>query len=168
MFTISMNKTILIGIVMVTAIGIGASSAYAVNIQLEGDSTVNGNLAVSGDITGPTMDAITTAISEAGLCPQQNVQHWDKIIYKPTLLGGDISFVEPQGETELVENKFYDVKVIDDPNKTIDLAQAVADKLNQLGYKKQFIQPPLRNINPDNILIEDVEYAIVCLKTPPT
>ena len=161
-----MNKKILYGILTVLA-AIGITGAYAVNIDLKGDTSVDGNLDVTGNISGPTIDAIFSEISDASQCEPSNVQHWDKIIYEPKLLGGDITFVEPDGQPELLEGRLYDIKVIDDPTKNVDLTQTVADKLNFFGYKKQVVSPPpLRDINPDNIIIHDVEYGIVCVKIP--
>ncbi len=55
-----MNNTTMIGLVAVTIIGIGITAAYAVDIQLAGDVTVDGvlsNAAISADI-----DSIVTEL----------------------------------------------------------------------------------------------------------
>ncbi len=75
-----MNKTVLLTTI-VAIIAVGVTSAYAVNLDLKDDTTVTGNLAVTGDLTGPTITALTTAISSAAICPAQNVVHWDKITF---------------------------------------------------------------------------------------
>jgi len=159
-----MNKILLATIVAIIAVGVTA--AYAA-IDLKDDTTVTGNLAVTGDITGPTITALTTSIDSAAICPRQNIEHWDKIIYSPLLTIPDINFNTPQGQPDLIEDRDYDVKVIDDPNKNVDLSQVVANKLNQLGYDKLTLnQPAIEDIHPDNIVIVDVEYTIVCVEPP--
>ena len=149
-----------------TAVGVGISSAYAVNISLEGDSTVNGNLDVSGDITGPTINAITTAISDAAICPQENIQHWDKIIFRPILNPGDLEFLSPPGQVELIEDMEFDIKVLDDPNWIADIRAKVLQKLNAIGYEKNLLGEAV-DISVLNIEIIDVDYAITCVEQPP-
>jgi len=125
----------------------------------------------------PVTDVFVTNIDPipvtgiVAVCPLENVQHWDKIIYTPFFVPGDINIINPQGHPDLIEDRQYDIKIIDDPNTTVDLNQAVANKLNQIGYKIQTIanpEDPFEDIRPDNIMIGDVEYAIVCVELPPT
>ncbi len=153
---------------MIAIIAVGVTSAYAA-IDLKADTTVTGNLAVTGDITGPTITALTTAISSASICPPQNVVHYDKIIYHPTLNIADC--VVPSGNpTELLtKDQFgngpdYDIKVLDDPTKVADTAQKVADFLNALNYG--VISGQAGDIEGFDIHVTDVEYAIVCTAPP--
>jgi len=165
-----MNKPTLIGIVMLIALGIGVSSAYAISITLGGDVAVTEDLDVTGDLTGPTINAINTSIANAALCPEGNIQHWDKVIFNATLVAQalDIDFNTPQGKTPLIEGRTFDVKVLDDPNQLADLQEKVAQKLNSLGYSKDnALEPFVHDIKWFNIIIVDVEYAIVCVQPGP-
>lgn len=165
-----MNKTTLTGLTALIAVGFGISSAYAITVTLAGDVAITEDLDVTGAITGPTINAINTAIDGAAICPQQNVEHWDKIIYFPTLLVPDIGFnTTPQGQPDLIEDRWFDIKVTDDPHNNVDLSKTVADRLNQLGYNKLTLnQPAIEPIHPDNIVIVDVEHSIICAELPPT
>ena len=148
---------------MIAIIAVGVTSAYAA-IDLKDDTTVTGNLAVTGDITGPTITALTAAISSAGgVCAAQNVVHYDKIIFHPTLNLADCGV--PSGNpTELLTHAGistnYDIKVLDDPTKVADLNQKVADFLNNLNYCSPGGQAG--DITPINIHVTDVDYRIVC------
>ena len=98
-------------------------------------------------------------------CPAQYVQHWDKIIFTVEPQGLIIGFISPPGETELIEGIEYDVKVRDFPDELANLKEKTADKLNELGYRAEI---PLgqTDIIQGNIVIIDIEYAIVCAVTP--
>jgi len=144
---------------MVTAIGIGVSSAYAVNISLEGDSTVNGNLDVSGDITGPTINAITTAILDAAICPQENIQHWNKIVFKL----GDITYSHST-LPNLLPTHTYEMIVQVNPDDFNEVKLLVAKKLNADG----FVDGATGNLVKPNAeisaLVETVGYSTICAK----
>jgi len=154
-----LNKKILLA-TMIAIIAVGVTSAYAV-IDLKDDTTVTGNLAVTGVITGPTISALTTAISSAAICPAQNVVHWDKI----TFIGNiEIqNFANPIEQPEFISSTsliLYDIKVLDDPDKVADLNQKVIDKLNGLGYR--ILGQPANMLSPMDVVVFEVDYAIVC------
>jgi len=159
-----MNKKILLTTI-IAVIAVGVTSAYAV-IDLKTDNTVTGDLAVTGDITGPTITALTTAISSAGgVCPAQNVVHYDKVIYHPTLNIADCGVPSGNPTELLTKDQFgngpdYDIKVLDDPTKVADLNQKVADFLNNLNYCSPGGQAG--DLTPANIHVTDVDYRIVC------
>ena len=155
-----MNKKILYSIIGLVLVGGLFSAVYAVNLDLKADTTVTGNLAVTGDITGPTITALTTAISSAAICPAQNVVHWDKITFIGNLeiqnfAGEQPEFISSQG---LI---LYDIKVLDDPDKVADLNQKVADKLNGLNYCLPGGQAG--DLTPINIHVTDADYSIDCI-----
>ena len=162
-----MNKTFLLTTI-IAIIAVGATSAYAVNLDLKADTIVTGDLAVTGDITGPTITALTTAISSAGgVCAAQNVVHYDKIIFHPTLNLADCGV--PSGNpTELLTHAGittnYDIKVLDDPTKVADLNQKVADFLNNLNYCSP--GGTAGDLTPIDVFILDVDYSIVCTVPP--
>jgi len=140
---------------MVTAIGIGVSSAYAANIQLAGDSTVAGNLAVTGEISGPTVDAISIAISEASICPAENIQHWNKIVF----LIGSITYHHPTLPA-LIPSHTYEMIVQVDPSDINEVKLLVAKKLNADGYTHDG-QPVDPNVEISGA-IETVSYSTIC------
>ena len=164
-----MNKSILLTIIF-AIIAVGATSAYAVNLDLKADTTVTGNLAVTGDITGQTITALTTAISSAPICPAQNVVHWDKIMFYPMILIGscDVNFPIPPGNPpELLipqGNFIYDIKVLDDPTKVADLNQKVVTFLNSLNYCSP--GGTTGDLQPMDVFVLDVDYSIVCTVPP--
>ena len=160
-----MNKTTLIGVSMLIVIGLGVSSAYAITITLAGDVAVTEDLDVTGDITGPTINAINTAITSSTSCPPENIQHWDKVVFSINLIPFDEGFISPNGETVLDEFSIFDVKVLDDPNKLADLREKVVLKLALMGYQKDnaLEQGPV-DLAETNIEIIDVEYSIVCVQ----
>ena len=150
-----MNKTMLIGITVLVAVGIGVSSAYAINIQLAGDATVDGNLDVAGVITGPTIAAINGNIANAAICPFENIEHWDKIAFVPNVV---ITNLDTNVNPLTLEPSFaYDIKVLDDPNSVAFLEGKVVDKLNTLGYR--VASSPVQKID---LFVFEVEYAIIC------
>jgi len=151
-----MNKTTIIGITVLVSIGISVSSAYAITITLAGDADVTGNLAVTGAITGPTIDGINAAIASATMCPAQNLEHWDKIAFVPNVV---ITNIDTNVNPFILEPGFaYDVKVLDDPNSVAFLEGKAIDKLNTLGYT--VAGSPVQKID---IFVFEVEYAIVCV-----
>jgi YVTN family beta-propeller protein len=89
----------------------------------------------------------TTTTSQA-VCPEENVNHWDKIVFmimSPVLA----EKVHVLPFTEL------DIKVLDNPKQVADLKQKV---LNFLGAP---------NGNRNSIKIIDVDYAIICATKGP-
>ncbi len=157
-----MNKTTLIGITVFVAVGIGMSSAYAINIQLAGDVTVDDNLDVAGVITGPTITTINGAIANAAICPQENIEHWDKIVFVPLVVMENFA----QNTPNILEaSQFeYDIKVLDNPDEVAFLEEKVANKLNGLGYR--ILGQSSTLIIPQDVLILEVQYAIICAEIP--
>jgi len=158
-----MNKKILLTTI-IAIIAVGATSAYAV-IDLKADTTVTGDLAVTGAITGPTISALSTAIASAGICAEQNVVHYDKLTFHPTLNIADCGVPSGNPTELLTKDQFgngpdYDIKVLDDPDKVADLNQKVADKLNGLNYCLPGGNPG--DLTPINIHVTDADYRIVC------
>ena len=157
-----MNKTTLIVIIVLVAVGIGVSSAYAITIKLAGDATVTGNLDVAGVMTGPTITAINNAIASGAICPQENIEHWDKIIFAPLVVMENFAGNTPNIlEASLFE---YDIKVLDNPDEVAFLEEKVANKLNGFGYRILGQQSTL--IIPQNIFVIEVQYAIICAEIP--
>jgi len=150
---------------MIAIIAVGVTSAYAV-IDLKDDTTVTGNLAVTGVITGPTISAITTSLSSAAVCPLQNTFHWDKIIFFPQLelQNFEMPPLEPVMLSQLLT---YDIKVLDDPDSVAFLEGKVVAKLNDLGYgvSGQPATKGMLNALTD-VAILDVDYAIICSEPP--
>jgi hypothetical protein len=86
---------------------------------------------------------------KAGICPEKNVQHWDKIIFAITdpILAKKVNLT---AGTEL------DIKVLDDPHKVVDIKQKVLDSLKVPTAPKKAIR------------ILDVNYAIICASQTPS
>jgi len=104
------------------------------------------------------------------ICPQENVQHWDKIIFKVKLKGNENKIFAPFDPevrpAELLVGLTYDVKVLDDPAVVAELEAKVSSKLNEIGYqveKKSGQNTINQFIARSNIEIIDVEYAIACI-----
>jgi len=138
------------------AVGIGVSSAYAITITLAGDADVTGDLAVTGAITGLTIDGINAAIASATICPVQNLEHWDKILFVPLVV---ITNLDTNVDPLTLEPGFaYDIKVLDDPNSVAFLEGKVVEKLNTLGYR--VASSPVQKID---LFVSEVAYAIICV-----
>jgi hypothetical protein len=86
---------------------------------------------------------------QPGVCSQNNVQHWDKIIF--AIIDPDLA-----KKVNLTANTELDIKVLDDPHKVADIKQKVIDFLNVPNAPKKAIQ------------ILDVEYAIICASQIPS
>ena len=160
-----MNKTVLLTTI-IAIIAVGATSVYAVNHDLKADTTVTGDLAVTGAITGPTISAISAAIASAGICPAQNVVHYDKVTFHPTLIIADCGVPSGNPTELLTKDQFgngpdYDIKVLDDPTKVADLNQKVTDKLNGLNYCLP--GGTAGDLTPINIHVTDADYSIDCI-----
>ena len=139
---------------MATAFAIGIGTTYAgamPSIDLNEDTNVNGNLQVTGDITGQTIDDINAAIASLGAgCDDANIQHWDKIIFTPAAL------IFHPTQPNLSPFRVYDLKFMDAPNVLVDADQKVIDKLTSLGYTTPILDTIINVI--------DVDYDIVCIK----
>jgi hypothetical protein len=85
-----------------------------------------------------------TSPSSTSICPAENVQHWDKIIFsiKSPALAQRLKI---PADTEL------DIKVLDNPTKVADLKQKVFNFLK------------VTNESRSSIEIIDVRYAIICV-----
>ena len=142
-------------------IAVGVTSAYAA-IDLKDDTTVTGNLDVTGVITGPTITALTTAISSAPICPPQNIQHWDKIIFFGTLQIQTSMMGQLPQTIDSTGAFLYDIKVLDDPTKVADVNKKVVDFLNPLGYGKT----SAGDLTPIDVFVIDIDYSIVCTIPP--
>jgi len=132
-------------------------------------STVLAPVEATSDVSPPPMDPPMDPPTKVNtICPQENVQHWDKIIFEPKLKGTETKILIPADpSSELVIKTRHDIKILDDPETVVNLGRAVAQKLNELGYRVE------KDIGPDktttvsvsetNIKIKDVEYAIACI-----
>jgi len=94
------------------------------------------------------IDKPTTTTPQA-VCPEENVKHWDKIVFMVT------SPVLAK-KAHVSANTELDIKVLDNPKEVADLKQKV---LNFLGVP---------NENKTSLRIIDVEYAIVCSGLKPS
>jgi len=101
------------------------------------------------------------------ICPQENVQHWDKIIFKVKLKGNENKIFNTMMMPTVLEiGLTYDVKVLDDPETVAELERKVSSKLTDLGYlveKKLGNNITTQQVARTNIEIIDVEYAIACI-----
>jgi len=87
---------------------------------------------------------------QTSICPEGNVQHWDKIIFAIT---------DPRvaQRINVTVNTELDIKVQDDPHKVADIKQKVIDFFKLPSSDKRAIK------------ILSVNYAIICaLQTPPS
>lgn len=166
----------LYGIIVIIFVG-GISAAWAATITLDGDVDVTGTL------DGPTIASLQAQINQiTPICPPENIQHWDKIKFFVTAsnLVGIKTIISANAQQPTLttvphtganpETSFsplYDIKVIDDPTKVVDLQQVVSDFLNAHGYLLSQGGQVGRAVIPADIGIADIEYAIVCT-LPPT
>jgi len=92
---------------------------------------------------------------------EMELQHWDKIIFKPNqkLFNDSPSPLFP---FVLSPNKIYDIKVVQDPLAVTDLQGTVSKFLSDSGYKTSGGS----KVFPRFIEIVDVEYEIACVKPP--
>jgi len=80
---------------------------------------------------------------QPGVCPTNDVQHWDKIVFM-------ITSPAIARQVNLTANTELDVKVLDDPHKVADVKQKVLDFLKIPKAPKTAIK------------ILTVDYAIIC------
>jgi len=152
-----MTKTLTITAIITTTILVVGSLYIGSNVLAPVEAT--------SDVRPPPMDPPEKVNT---ICPQENVQHWDKIIFEPKLKGGENEISIPGVPvSELREKKQHDIKILDDPETVVDLERAVANKLNELGYRveKQLGSGSTTTqlVSVTNIKIKDVEYAIACI-----
>ncbi|MGE3398238.1 MAG: VWA domain-containing protein, partial [Candidatus Nitrosocosmicus sp.] len=134
---------------------------YAGQVAILRDDATTSNgwyIETAPDGTG-TADAIKVIAGGCGVdenpnkvsngCLQENVQHWDKIIFNIT----DTDLAESVG---LPANTELDIKVMDDPSVVVDLKKRVLDFLNV--YEE--------NSTYDSVNIIDVEFSLVCAGPP--
>lgn len=89
-------------------------------------------------------------------CEPDNVQHWDKIIFKNKK---DL-FKRADGGTLAIEKgSIMDIKVLDDPAKIEFPLQKAVDRSN-IPWKTEDGDITLKDLK-----LIDVEYAIVCVET---
>ena len=93
-----------------------------------------------------TENALDTNPSAA--CPEENVKHWDKIVFM-------VTSTTLAKKANVPANTELDIKVLDNPKEVADLKQKV---LNFLGVP---------NENKTSLRIIDVEYAIICTTNGP-
>jgi hypothetical protein len=87
---------------------------------------------------------------QTNACPEENVQHWDKILFV-------IPNPQVAKRAHVPANTELDIKVLDDPNKVADIKKKVIDFLK------------LQSSDKNAIKIVDIEYAIICaLQGPPS
>ena len=83
------------------------------------------------------------------ICPEQFVQHGDKIVFTVS------QSVSDNDGFDLYPGRTYDIKVLDDPAKVADLNSKVVQFAENNG-----VTPG--TFSPDDVTIVDVGYAIVC------
>jgi hypothetical protein len=87
---------------------------------------------------------------QTNVCPEENVQHWDKIVFV-------IPNPQVAKRAHVPANTELDIKVLDDPHKVADIKQKVIDFLK------------LTSSDRNAIKIVDINYAIICaLQAPPS
>jgi hypothetical protein len=86
----------------------------------------------------------------AGICPNENIQHWDKIVF--SIKNRDLA-----EKLNLTANTELDIKVLDDPASVADIKQKVLDFLNTPYCASR-----------KSVVILDVEYAISCSAPTPS
>ena len=99
----------------------------------------------------PSEEDITTQPEpnvQTNVCPEENVQHWDKILFI-------IPNPQVAKRAHVPANTELDIKVLDDPHKVADIKQKVIDFLK------------LQSSDRNSIKILDIEYAIICAAHAP-
>jgi hypothetical protein len=147
----ALNRNILVSDVFVPTTG---DYAGQLAILKDDADTSRGAFTTTGSDGTGTGTAIKDIINRCGkgtpaVCPENNVQHWDKIVFM--IISPDLGRkVNLTAKTEL------DIKVLDDPLKVADIKQKVLD----------FLKVP--NAPRDTIRILDVNYAIICASSAPS
>jgi hypothetical protein len=120
---------------------------------LQDDASTSGGVftetAATGEGTGAAIGEIIKNCGKAveTVCSPDNVQHWDKIVFK-------INSTELAKRVNLTAGTELDIKVLDNPKEVADIKKKVLDFLGVPNAKRETIQ------------IIDVEYAIICAKLP--
>ena len=99
----------------------------------------------------PSEEDITTEPEsnvQTNVCPEENVQHWDKIVFV-------IPNPQVAKRAHVPANTELDIKVLDDPHKVADIKKKVIDFLK------------LTSSDRNAIKIVDINYAIICASQAP-
>lgn len=123
-------------------------------------------LAVPGHAGGAPTPA--GEFCDAGVFGPGRIAHWDKIIFRA--IPGNFFLCPPNSidpdnlnDFQINNNSVLDIKVEDDPALVADVKAKVANFLNNLGCQRQIGGA----IEPRQVDIIDVEYAIVCTVLSP-
>jgi len=90
-------------------------------------------------------------------CLSEEVTHFDKIIFH-----SEGAALRDNFGTFIGAFTPLDIKVLDDPTGVANLKTKVANFLNGIGWTNAGFGP----VNPKRIVIDDVDYAIECIKLP--
>ena len=118
---------------------------------------VVGSLYIGSNVLAPVEAISDVSFPEDGsaACLPENVQHWDKIIFKSKK-----DFVNAAGVV-IDKKSIMDIKVIDDPAKIEFPMKKAADKLNSAMWLTLNGLPFTQN----DLKLIDIEYAIVCVSS---
>ncbi len=112
-----------------------------------------GIFAVSGDIKFAEAGLGTPPPPPSSICPEEGkFQHWDKVVFHTETIAikDSIGAVTQPGNP-------WDVKLIDDPSKAVDLESRIANFLNVHDYTTGNGNP----VKPSHIFVDAVKYELI-------
>jgi len=125
-------------------------------------------------VSGTTLSAPSTPsvppvddVSYSPICPSNMVQHWDKVVFKTT---DDTNFLTTNKDIEhkiINTGEEMDMKFRDSPSEVDTLSSIKNNVWNRLTNELGFFETGINgNLQSSDIVIVDVEYAIICAYPP--
>lgn len=105
---------------------------------------------------------VMQGVPPSTVCPTDKVQHWNKIIFFLESSNQNVVYAHNTlPDLHVGSGKVYEIIVKGKTDQVNDMQQIVADRLNELGYKRNAVFP----IESVNINFQEVEHSLICAES---